>query len=580
MKGLIMCAILGGSNEQWDYEGGIGEMRHRGPDAQRLTMFDGITMAFARLSIMDLSDNAMQPMKSLDGKVTIVYNGEIYGYVPLKRELEKKYKFASGSDTEVILNAYLEYGDSFVDRIDGMFAIAIYDQRQMRLKLFRDRVGIKPLYYYYDGEDFAFASELKALEKACTTVDFKIDYTAIYDYLYYQYIPEPKTMYRNCYKLPPAHKLIFDVLGKSIVSIGKYWKLHVNMAKGIYRKEAVLREELRGLLEESVKNQLVADVPVGTFLSGGVDSSIITYISNRLNPDIHTFTIGFKNPRYNEAQYARILTQKYHLNCTERIVESKDIRAIRHQLRDWYDEPFADTSAYPSFIVSQMAREKVTVVLTGDGGDELFGGYGRYQSYAEAMEGKALDSRMVSRIGRAFNMAELCPQKIMAKYVNTGLENYLPLIFIANRKETDEYRKKWGISRDYDATWHFKKYYKAELPLLTRMRYLDFKTYLPGAILTKMDRVSMANSLEARVPFLGKKLIEFAFSLSEEECCVAQDLKRILKRAYREEIPHELLYRKKQGFAVPHEYFLKQRSCEAVTVELLRNEWGDILGKR
>lgn len=573
-----MCGILGGNNKLWDYEGGIQAIKHRGPDGQRVKHMEEFSMAFARLAIIDLSENAMQPMTSKDGKVTIVYNGEIYGYHLLRKELEKKYEFVSNSDTEVILNAYLEYGDAFVDKIDGMFAIAIYDQNVMQLKLFRDRIGIKPLYYYYSDENFAFSSELKALTKACTTIDFKIDYTAIYDYLYYQYIPEPKTMYQNCYKLPPAHKLIYDVSKKRIASISKYWKLHVNTAKGRYRKDEVLRDELRSLLEKSVKEQLIADVPVGTFLSGGVDSSIITYLSNKLSPNIHTFTIGFEDQKYNEAQYARILTEKYNLNCTERILGQEDIGVINHELKRWYDEPYADTSAYPSFIVSQLAREKVTVVLTGDGGDELFGGYSRYSAYVDSMQGKIIDSEIVSRISKRFRLIEKVPIEIRTKYIATGLDNYLPMIFVADQKEAEYYRRIWKIDKDYDVTWYVKKYYKKELPIMTRVRYLDFKTYLPSDILTKMDRVSMANSLEARVPFLSRKLIEFAFSLSEEECCSSENLKRILKDAYRKEIPLKLLERHKMGFGVPSEYLLSKREKQPITIAILKNKWKELGG--
>lgn len=571
-----MCGILGGNNRQWDYDNGIQTIKHRGSDGQQVKYMDEIFMAFNRLAIIDLSSNAMQPMTSQDGRVTIVYNGEIYGYCSLKRELEKKYRFISDSDTEVILNAYLEYGDAFIDKIDGMFAIAIYDQNISQVKLFRDRVGIKPLYYYYDGTNFAFSSELKALVKTCTTIDLKIDHTAIYDYLFYQYIPTPKTMYQNCYKLPPAYKLIFDVPTKKVISISKYWKLHVNTAKGRYRKDEVICDRLKELLEESVREQLIADVPVGTFLSGGVDSSIITYISNQFSPDIQTFTIGFEDPRYNEAPYARILTRQYGLNCTEKILCRQDISAVSHQLKDWYDEPFADTSAYPSFVVSRMAREKVTVVLTGDGGDELFGGYGRYQEYADLMQQKVLDSRFVSEINRKLGFADLWPTGIRDRFVNTGLENYLRMIFLSNPKEVERYRLKWKIDKDYDVTWYLKKYYQKELPLLTRMRYLDFKTYLPDDILTKMDRVSMVNSLEARVPFLSRKLIEFAFSLSEEECCTALELKRILKRAYQNEIPREILYREKKGFAVPYEYLINRRINQTITSGILESEWRGI----
>lgn len=572
-----MCGILGGNNSKWDYEGGILSICHRGPDGYRIKHLEGLSMAFTRLAIIDLSSNAMQPMTSWDENVTIVYNGEIYGYTRLKEELEKKYHFRSESDTEVILNAYLEYGDLFIDKIDGMFAIAIYDRRTMQLKLFRDRVGVKPLYYYFDGINFAFASELKAMTKACITIDFQVDYTAIYDYLFYQYIPDPKTMYKNCYKLPPAHELVFDIKQKRIISIKKYWKLHVNTAKGRYRKEEVLCDELRSLLEESVNEQMVADVPVGTFLSGGVDSSIITYLGNKHTPNMHTFTIGFEDQKYNEAQYARILTEKYQLNCTEKILNRQNIRTLKMKIRDWYDEPFADTSAYPSFSVSQLASQSVKVVLTGDGGDELFGGYDRYRTYAQIMDDKRIDCALISLVSKRMHLENLLPDKFQRRYLKTGLDVYLPVIFIANLKAVEKYRQKWGISKDYDVAWYFKKYYKKELPSITRVRYLDLKTYLPGDILTKMDRVSMANSLEARVPFLSRKLIEFAFSLSEEECCTAENLKYILKYSYSREIPDELLYRRKAGFTVPVSYLSARKGGRPVTIGILNNEWKEIV---
>ena len=570
-----MCGILGGNNKNWDYKKGIESISHRGPDAQQIEEFNDCTLAFARLAIMDLSKNGMQPMTSTDGNVTIVFNGEIYGYTSLKRELEKKFHFRSSADTEVILNAYMEYGDNFIDKIDGMFAIAIYDRRTMELKLYRDRTGIKPLYYYCNNGQFAFASELKALERACTNVAWKIDYTALYDYLFYQYIPEPKTMYTDCYKLLPAHVLIYDLKDRKIKGIHKYWKLHVNTAKGRYRKEEVLCDELRNLLSDSVCQQLIADVPVGCFLSGGVDSSIITFECNQYCPDIHTYTIGFKEKKYDESGYADIMIAKYHLNCNKKILEYNHIDTMKGRIKDWYDEPFADTSAYPSYIVSEFARKDVTVVLTGDGGDELFGGYERYGKYAQILKDKKIDSKLLSKFGRLIGLEKILSDKNLNRYINTGLDSYLPYILLLSSKDVEYYRKKWKIEKTYDPYWHLKKYYKMELPSITRARYLDYKTYLPGDILTKVDRVSMANSLEVRVPFLGRKLIEFAFSLSEEECCSSSMLKRVLKKAYKDVIPEEILYRKKKGFSIPPDYFLTRRRNIPITCEILSRGWID-----
>lgn len=571
-----MCGILGGNRDNWDYQKGIQSIYHRGPDGHKVERFKDCTLAFTRLAIMDLSDNGMQPMKSQNGDVAIVYNGEIYGYSSLKRELGKKYQFKSNSDTEVILNAYLEYGDSFIDKIDGMFAIAVYDKRTMQLKLYRDRAGIKPLYYYCNNGAFAFASELKALVATCTDVEWKTDYTALYDYLFYQYIPEPKTMYLNCYKLPSAHYLTYDLKNNHIHEMKKYWKLHVNTTKGRYRKDEVLCDELRSIISRSVQKQLVADVPVGCFLSGGIDFSIIAYEGNKYNPNIHIYTIGFKEKKYDESQYVNMMVQKYALNCTTQILNHQDVDSIKNRLRVWYDEPFADTSAYPSYIVSKLAKQDVKVVLTGDGGDELFGGYNRYRWFADTYNGKCIDSEIVSKVGERIGVGKYLSSKNMQRFINTGLDNYLPYISITEKSAVETYRSQWKISKDYDPYWYFKKYYKRELPIITRVRYLDFKTYLPGDILTKVDRVSMANSLEARVPFLGREVIEFAFSLSEEECCNSCMLKRILKAAYEDAIPSRILYRKKRGFSVPPNYFAARQKKIPITCDRLNQEWKEL----
>lgn len=567
-----MCGILGGNNPLWDYEKGIRSLYHRGPDGQRVQKFEEMTLAFARLAIIDLSANGMQPMTSADGNVSMVYNGEIYGYGELKESLEKKYRFYSTSDTEVILNAYLEYGDAFIEKIDGIFAIAIYDRRERQLKLYRDRVGVKPLYYYCSGKHFAFASELKALKAACTDLRWEIDHTALYDYLFYGYIPDPKTLYQNCYKLPPAHTLVYDLKSGTIRTIGKYWKLHVNTASGRHRKDSVLCDELRTILARCVRQQMVADVPVGCFLSGGVDSSIVTYECSRVNPQIHAYTIGFEDKTYNESEYADMMTDRYRLNRTIRFMGNKEIDACKGRMKEWYDEPFADTSAYPTYTVSQMAKEDVTVVLTGDGGDELFGGYKRHRRWPESLKGKYIDSAWVSRNGRRLHLDLMLPEAAVQKYINTSLENLLPMILLTDLKTVEKYRIQWKIDKDYDPCWYLKQYDKKELPPMTRARYLDFKTYLPGDVLTKVDRVSMANSLEARVPLLAREMVEFAFSLSEEECFSLKELKRLFKKAYEDVVPRELLYRGKMGFSVPQSY-LGSRNVP-ITCKILQKEWG------
>ncbi|MCD7724863.1 MAG: asparagine synthase (glutamine-hydrolyzing) [Clostridiales bacterium] len=572
-----MCGILGGNNRNWNYKDGIERLYHRGPDGIRIKELDNFTFAFARLSIVDLSDNGMQPMTSADGNITVVFNGEIYGYSELKKILSTKYSFLSDSDTEVVLYAYLEYGEKFIDLIDGMFSIAIYDQRNMQVKLYRDRVGIKPLYYYIDNHYFAFASELKALQTTCTDIKFEIDYTALYDYLFYGYIPEPKSMYKRCFKLEPAHMLTYDIEKKRIVEKRKYWKLRVNSSEGCHRTSEELGIRLSALLGKSVKEQLVADVPVGTFLSGGVDSSIISYLCNMYSPNIHTFTIGFEGKKYDETRYAQMLVEKYSLNNTNMILTNVQTEKIKGKMQEWYDEPFADTSAYPSYAVSELAKRKVTVVLTGDGGDELFGGYQRYNIYYNLMKKKKIDSEILNQLVEKFKLEDVLNQEMRTKYINCGFKEYLPLILLNNKKHAEVYRKEWGISKDYDVYWHLRKYYIKELPILTRLRYLDFKTYLPGDILTKIDRVSMVNSLEARVPFLSRKVIEFAFSLSAEDCYTANSLKKILKDAFYKEIPKQILYHAKRGFSVPPTYIKKINENVCISENILKNEWGSII---
>lgn len=560
-----MCGILGGNNFQWDYKKGIECMSHRGPDGIRINSLDEFTLAFARLAIIDLSQNGMQPMFSPDKQVGIVFNGEVYGYQKLRNTLEGKgYQFCSTSDSEVILNAYLEWGERFITKIDGMFGIAIYDKREGRIKLFRDRVGIKPLYYYYDGENFGFASELKGIVNMCSTVTLQIDNTAIYDYLNYLYIPEPKSYYKNVYKMLPGHRLIFDIKSKCIVKDSAYWKLNVNGRQASERKQSELIEELKYLIRESVREQMIADVPVGTFLSGGVDSSIVTYEGYQVNPQLESFTIGFTQDKYNELKYACKLADKYKINLNSKMFNRIIFQNNYNKLCTWYDEPFADTSAFPTYFVSKLAKEKVTVILTGDGGDEVFGGYYRYKDIWQKEKEKGPDNLLISFL--------------YSKY-NKNRNHYFwldELTFLLNENTwrlqlgDKEWRKQLGISKDYDKFWAFRKCYHKDLPPMTRVQYLDLKTYLPGDILTKVDRVSMAVSLETRVPFLSKKLIEFSFSLSEEDRLPDGILKGLLKKAYEEEIGEDILYRKKMGFTMPDIFFENEMSPHE---QILKELW-------
>ncbi len=564
-----MCGILGGNNAKWDYVAGIKSMQHRGPDGIRVVRNQEFVMAFARLAIIDLSERGMQPMFSEDKRVGIVYNGEIYGYQDLKDELIRLgYRFESASDTEVILNAYLAWGDAFINKIDGMFGFAIYDQRDMTVKLYRDRAGIKPLYYYYNNEEFGFASELKGILNMCKGMTFSIDNTAIYDYLNYEYIPDPKTMYHHIYKLEAAHLLVYSLNKKKILTHEPYWKLKMNSHVGYQRNRKTLVEDIRELIKQSVRQQMVADVPVGTFLSGGIDSSIVTYEGNRENPHIETFSIGFRHKQYDELKYAHILISRYALTSNQQIFKEEDFNLFVKKFSDWYDEPFADTSAFPTYLLSRMTKEKVTVALTGDGGDEIFGGYPRYIMLLER-ERRGIDNRAISRLFQFMNTDGILNKHatIFLDDLNCLHNTYMKPLQISDRV----LRARLGIPKDYDRLWYMRKYYIKDLPPITRGQYLDFKTYLPGSVLTKVDRVSMAVSLETRVPFLNRKIIEYAFGLSQMDRCQGEALKGLLKLAYEKELGKKIVYRKKQGFCMPVEYISNR---ETPREKILNKAWG------
>lgn len=561
-----MCGILGGNHPNWDYHKGIECMRHRGPDGIKVSPLEDFTLAFARLSIMDLSENGMQPMFSHDNQVGIVFNGEIYGYQKLrKRLIAKGYQFRSTSDTEVVLNAYLEWGEKFITQVDGMFGIAIYDRRDGTIKLFRDRMGIKPLYYYYDGVNFGFSSELKGILNMCNTVSFEIDPTAVYDYLHYLYIPDPKTYYKNVYKLLPGHRMTFEIRSKRIVKDSAYWRLKINETQGAQRNQKDLIEELRYLVRESVEEQMIADVPVGTFLSGGVDSSIVTYEGHRINPQLETFSMGFRDVRYDELRYAAELADRYQICRNERIFERNTFGQHYYHMKNWYDEPFADTSAFPTYMISQLAKEKVTVVLTGDGGDEVFGGYDRYKVICQKEKEKGSDNLLISAIYRQYGKYK---KKSGTNYFWTDdLALWLHCMTHALKLSDWELKMRLGIDRDYDTLWAYRKYYIKDLPPMTRVQFLDLKTYLPGDILTKVDRASMAVSLETRVPLLSRKLVEFSFSLSEEDRCPNGEQKGLFKKAYEKEIGRNILYRVKQGFGMPNKYIGSHKALQEYLLE-------------
>lgn len=553
----FVCGFLGGTGPAWDYAAALDTIVHRGPDAAGLHLDGAVKAGFRRLSIIDLADEANQPMFA--GDSWIVFNGEIYGYRDLRRELEKAgHDFRTHSDTEVLLKAYLHWGEHFVEHIDGMFAIAIWDSDERQLRLYRDRPGIKPLYWYFDGRDFAFASELKAIEALLGADKLTIDGTALYDFMSYRYVPAPKTMYRNCFKLLPAHCLVYEPDTKVLHEPEPFWRLDTSEQRpGITLEESC--EELRSLIDASVREQMISDVPLGFFLSGGVDSSVVVASAAGLGASVSTFSIGFDTDAASETPYARQVAELFGTDHHERILSRDATLELLPSLRAWFDEPFADESAMPTYLVSKTARDEVTVVLTGDGGDEVFGGYRTYPRFARYERLPSWSPFMDSAVyglrrhfHRRGGMHRVLSLLEMA--MSRGPRLWGKIMLGMSEAEKQRYRAGMEVPRDYDDWWHYREHWREDLPPYTRLQYLDFHTFMPGLVLTKVDRTSMAVSLEARVPLLARRIIEFSFSLGEEIRYHNGDLKGLLKHAYRGILPDSILDRRKKGFGIPRYY--------------------------
>ena len=530
-------------------------LAHRGPDGCGVRIEDGVAFGHRRLAVIDPTPAADQPMVSADGDTWLVFNGEIYDYPTPRRELERLgCRFRTDCDTEVILHAYRAWGEDFIDRLDGMFAIALWDRRERRLRLYRDRPGIKPLYYAFNGRTFAFASELKAIEAIGDLVDLRTDRTALYDFLTYRYVPTPKTLYRDVFKLPPATRLVFDADSGRIESSDPFWRLTVREQ---ITDPDLAAEQLTELIGLSVDRQLVADVPVGFFLSGGLDSSALVAMAARRHDDLRTFSIGFDDPAHSETAHARLVAERFRTRHQEAVLAAGETRDMLGRLRQWYDEPFADTSAFPTFLVSRWARKSVTVALSGDGGDELFGGY-RWYSLFRRLRPMACSlgrgpagriDRAKQRLRRTNPLRRAC--NVLSLIAADDLELYAKLLGGMGRAEKARWATVLEIDPEYDDYWHFRRHWHDDLPLRTRMQVLDFHTFLPDDVLTKVDRASMTNSLEVRVPLLARPLIEFAFSLAESVRFRDRRPKGILRYAMKDLLPATIIDRPKKGFSAP-----------------------------
>ncbi len=545
----------------------VQTLHHRGPDDHGCWSNGGIGLAHARLSVIDLSSAGHQPMATPDGSLVVVFNGEIYNFRELREALEGLgYRFRSHTDTEVLLHGYHAWGGhGLLQRLEGMFAFAMWDERRKELFLARDRFGKKPLYYYHDGEKLVFGSEIKAL-LPFPGVPREPDYEAIHHYLTYQYVPAPWTAFRGIRKLSPGHFLRHRA-APGQPAVERYWRLQLpqlqNPAAG---DENQLAEEFRLRFLEAVHKRMVADVPLGAFLSGGVDSSAVVAAMARLGGGpVKTFSIGFENREYDETRYARLVAEQYGTEHHEEVVHPNAV-SILPKLVWHYGEPFADPSAIPTFYVSELTRRHVTVALSGDGGDELFLGYSRYQSLFQAERDPAV-LRTIARVLQPLVTA--LPRRVRAMRSWALLERYLDgyardrarryapyLVYYSDEDKEQGYGEALAPWRDDSSLALLRPFLEAVRDPVLAAAWADIHTYLPDDILVKVDVASMAYSLETRAPFLDHRFAEWAMGLPLAARFRPGESKRIMKKALEPWLPKEILYRRKMGFGVPIERWL------------------------
>lgn len=548
-------------------------IRHRGPDDTGIRVEGSMGIGMTRLSIIDLS-SGRQPIHNEDCSIWIVFNGEIYNYPELRKDLaERGHGFYTATDTETIVHLYEEYGEECVKHLRGMFAFAIWDKKKKELFVARDRLGIKPFYYYFDGKLFVFGSEIKSILQSgeVTSEPYR---PAIVNYFFYGYQPGEETMFKGIRKLMPGHAMKYKDGG---ISIHRYWDVEYKFEKT--QKEEFYIERLLEILDEAVRMHMISDVPIGAFLSGGTDSSmVVALMAKNMNRPVKTFSIGFENQKFNELPYARMVAERYGTEHHEEIVKA-DAGSLMQDIVRQFDEPFADSSAIPTYYVSRMAKKWVTVVLTGDGGDELFGGYGHYLKSPLLRHTEWIPELVRKSI--FLNLSKFLPEW------SPGINTLRGISCTENERFIQKYTKGYLLLHNEIFSGELKDDVMSTDPspallrhldkvkekdYLTKLLYLDTKTYLPGDILTKVDMMSMMVSLESRVPILDHRVVEFAATIPPELKVRGMTTKYLFKKAAERLLPKEVIYRPKQGFAVPIGSWIK-------------NEWSDmsrelVLGKR
>ena len=544
-----MCGIAGfytsdGSLGQPELKGMTDRIRHRGPDAEGHFLKDGFGLGHRRLSIIDLSEHSNQPFTSADGRYVMIYNGEVYNYKEVATELGIKTR--TTSDTEVIIEAFAKEGPKMVSRLNGMFVMAILDKIENKLFLFRDRLGIKPLYYSEVGGRLMFGSELKCVHPLIK--EPTIDDEAVAKFLHMGYIPEPHSIFTQIKKFPSGN---FAELEGGKLEFHRYWNPSEKVSTDVLTDQKSATDQLENLLLDSVGKRLMSDVPFGTFLSGGIDSSLVTALAQaNSNEPIKTFSIGSVEKKYNESEFARAVSKHLGTEHYEYTVSEKDAMDLVEDIPDWYDEPYADSSAIPTMLVSRMARQEVTMTLSGDGGDELFMGYGAY-NWAYRLN-KLHFKLMRKPISRVLNVGN-DRRKRAAKVFNWKDQNNLPSHifsqeqYLFSEKEVSELLVNDANCSPVDQLEKLAR----KLDPAEAQAFYDLKYYLKDDLLTKVDRASMRYSLETRVPILDHRVVEFALNLSPELKYNKGEMKHLLKQVLYRHVPKEIFDRPKWGFSIP-----------------------------
>lgn len=584
-----MCGILGkltfkGAHESPAvFDAALRQLRHRGPDDQGAHHATGpegcrISLGQTRLSILDLSSAGHQPMFSPRTGSCVVFNGEVYNFREIRSVLETKgYTFTSQCDTEVVLAAYDEYGEDFATHFVGMFAIGVWDKPRGKLVLARDRLGIKPLYYYWDQNQFAFASEVTALA-ALPNLRLEVNPEAVEQFLLNGYIVQPHSIFHNVWKLRTGHTITLDLARPRPVE-KVYWDVVDWFASPkAYRDEAEVLDALRPALLKAVKRRLIADVPLGAFLSGGIDSSLVVALMRKVHSgEVRTFTIGFTEPKWNEAEHAKAIAKHLGARHEELYLSEENILDITREVGNYYDEPFADSSCIPTFALSRMTRQHVTVALSGDGGDEMFWGYDAYVSGSLAsyksieaiprplrlIAGAVLRALPGARLNR---MGDLLRFRDFADFVLCATI-WRPWSYPRLMRDRPYPTVNWGAQIGADM--------QRRLPKLDRdtlRSAFDVPIYMVDDILTKVDRASMAVALEARVPLLDHEVVQIAAGIPIELKAPGRRLKHLLKMLLGEMVPRELWDRPKKGFGVPLVHWLRTSLRDWSTDQLMARE--------